>query len=560
MNIASLVQTNKLTSLRSEYQENRLIRRLKEEFSEEEENMFVSSFYLYLNYDSKKDFIIDLDKVWKWLGFVRKGNAKRLLEKYFEIETDYKVENLATAPTVARVEKTASPFGEAVVKNKVENLATANAEAVVKKNGGQNFEKVIMTVNTFKKFCLKAGTKKADKVHDYYIRLEEVLQEIIKENFEVDLRAKEIEIKKLENKVQSMQSFTRRSHSHKGKCVYVGINEETYKGVFKVGKCDNVAARESTLSSGTPGDFKMVGTWYTRYNEEVEKLVQDNFQDALKSVKKKELFDIKFYDEICNFISKLVECLCSLDRFPQETQGYIEPTVLPRLGNREILPEKVCNMCYKTKKLECYYDDVEYVDGKENTCKECCVKRQAAFIEEKRRITPVPTEKACSQCKEVLPLTDFYVDNVKFDRRSVKCKECFKKSQSRGTNVVEVSEYKCCKCLEVKPIEDFYKSRNTSTGHAYSCKVCSLKEVKEYYQTKKAENSFKGMEPPKSVPTGVVGVTCRNNIYKVDMTINGRRYTKSFAITKWGQERAFEEAVKHRKYLEGLLEESKLKA
>ena len=28
-----------------------------------------------------------------------------------------------------------------------------------------------MTINTFKKFCLKAGTKKADEIHDYYLIL-----------------------------------------------------------------------------------------------------------------------------------------------------------------------------------------------------------------------------------------------------------------------------------------------------------------------------------------------------------------------------------------------------
>ena len=26
-----------------------------------------------------------------------------------------------------------------------------------------------MTINCFKKFCLKAGTKKAEEIHEYYI-------------------------------------------------------------------------------------------------------------------------------------------------------------------------------------------------------------------------------------------------------------------------------------------------------------------------------------------------------------------------------------------------------
>jgi hypothetical protein len=43
-----------------------------------------------LNYNSKTDFVIDLDDVWKWCGFARKDPAKRLLEKFFILDTDYK--------------------------------------------------------------------------------------------------------------------------------------------------------------------------------------------------------------------------------------------------------------------------------------------------------------------------------------------------------------------------------------------------------------------------------------------------------------------------------------
>ena len=38
-----------------------------------------------------------------------------------------------------------------------------------------------MNIKTFKSLCLKAGTKKADQIHEYYIKLEETLQEVINE-------------------------------------------------------------------------------------------------------------------------------------------------------------------------------------------------------------------------------------------------------------------------------------------------------------------------------------------------------------------------------------------
>ena len=39
----------------------------------------------------------------------------------------------------------------------------------------------MLTINTFKRFCLKAGTKKSDEIHEYYIKMEKTLQEVVME-------------------------------------------------------------------------------------------------------------------------------------------------------------------------------------------------------------------------------------------------------------------------------------------------------------------------------------------------------------------------------------------
>lgn len=60
-----------------------------------------------------------------------------------------------------------------------------------------------MTINTFKKLCLKAGTAKADEIHDYYIKLEELLYETLNEEtneLKEQLQLKEIETKHNESK------------------------------------------------------------------------------------------------------------------------------------------------------------------------------------------------------------------------------------------------------------------------------------------------------------------------------------------------------------------------
>ena len=150
LNIVELIENNPITKLSNTYQGN-LLTKIKEQFTDTEQQLFVSSFYCYLNYNQKNDFVIDLDDVWKWLGFQSKFNAKRILEKTFINETDYKL------------------------------LLRQPAKQTDNTKGGHNKETIMLTIRTFKLFCLKAGTKKAEQIHEYYIKLEEILQEIVQE-------------------------------------------------------------------------------------------------------------------------------------------------------------------------------------------------------------------------------------------------------------------------------------------------------------------------------------------------------------------------------------------
>ena len=172
LNIAQLIEKNSLTRLSKDYQ-NKLLNKIKTNFTDNQQQLFVASFYCFLNYDTKKDFVIDFDHVWKWLGYSRKSDAKRVLEKFFVIDIDYKIKSAA-------------------------EISAALLETV---NGGQNKENIMLTVNTFKKFCLKSGTKKADEVHDYYIKLEELLQQTANEEtneLRLQLSNKQEENKQLE--------------------------------------------------------------------------------------------------------------------------------------------------------------------------------------------------------------------------------------------------------------------------------------------------------------------------------------------------------------------------
>ena len=140
LDIVSLIETNPIIKLNSDYN-NKLLNKIKNEFTDDEQKLFLTSFYCYLNYHPTNDFVIDLDNVWKWLGFSQKYNAERILEKHFIINNDYK--NLAPQE------------GKASSKNE--------------KWGGHNKKTVIMNIRTFKLFCLLSETQKAKQIHNYFI-------------------------------------------------------------------------------------------------------------------------------------------------------------------------------------------------------------------------------------------------------------------------------------------------------------------------------------------------------------------------------------------------------
>lgn len=149
LDIVSLIEKNPVTTLSRNYN-NKLLNKIKESFTEQQQQLFVSSFYCYLNYNQITDFIINLDDVWKWLGYNQKADAKRAMEKHFIIDTDYKC------------------FVSQVVDQK-------------KGHGGHNKETILMTIYTFKLFCIKSNTKKANEIHHYFIKLEQLLQQTIHE-------------------------------------------------------------------------------------------------------------------------------------------------------------------------------------------------------------------------------------------------------------------------------------------------------------------------------------------------------------------------------------------
>ena len=198
VDIVNLIENNPITKFSGDYQ-SKLVEKVKNNFTNYEQQMFLSSFYCYLKYDSKNDFVIDLDNVWKWLGFQQKYHAKYLLEKQFIININYKI----FAPEASGTKKDS--------------------------RGGHNKEVIMLNVETFKKFCLKAGTKKADEIHDYFIKLENIMFEITKEEGDelkqqvltLENKNKKMEEKIIKQKELDNEKFLLKEYTNIGCMIYI---------------------------------------------------------------------------------------------------------------------------------------------------------------------------------------------------------------------------------------------------------------------------------------------------------------------------------------------------
>ena len=262
LNIVELIENNPITKLSNTYQGN-LLTKIKEQFTDTEQQLFVSSFYCYLNYSQKNDFVIDLDEVWKWIGFSQKVKAKTLLEKQFTIDIDYKI------------------------------LLIAQGKQSTQTKGGHNKETIMLTIRTFKLFCLKAGTKKAEQIHEYYIKLEEILQEIVQEEsneLKLQLDQKTVQLKQktvqLENqiilseeeKLKIREKTLLEQFTPNTQCFYYGFIDnlsDKNERLIKFGNSNFLKNRVSTHKK-TYLNFRLVNVFRVENKIQIENAIKDH--------------------------------------------------------------------------------------------------------------------------------------------------------------------------------------------------------------------------------------------------------------------------------------------
>ena len=238
IDIKTLIQTSTIEI----YDKTKLVEKLQEHFSDDEQRLYVCNLFLFLNYHPINDFIINLENVWKFIGFSNKANAKRLLKHNFTEENDYKIIFIRTD------------------ENKT--LLIRMDEQKKDNRGGHNEETIMLNINTFKKLCLKANTDKADKIHDYYIRLEMIYNELMKEELDEQKNKIEEKEKLLIQKETQLQETTKLLNELELKPETEGfssripgeiycIRDKTKPGHMKIGIADKTITRVDQLNVGS---------------------------------------------------------------------------------------------------------------------------------------------------------------------------------------------------------------------------------------------------------------------------------------------------------------------
>ena len=136
---------------------------------------------------------------------------------------------------------------------------------------------------------MKAETKKADEIHDYYIKLEELLQETLNEESDElreQLKIKSNQFSELENENKKLTKHIVRKFEKKykpGNCLYI-VSSSEIKDKVKIGMTKNINDRLSDLSTSSPYQLQILEIYYTSFNEMLERMIKEMFAKERISV------------------------------------------------------------------------------------------------------------------------------------------------------------------------------------------------------------------------------------------------------------------------------------
>ena len=272
--------------------QSKLVEHLNQEFTEEQQQWYIANLYVYMHYHPTNDYPINLEHVFRIIGFAHKKNAKRTLENNFTINDDYKIRVLP---------KEQSSWG------------------------GSGGEEIMLNIDTFKNLCMMAKTDKGKEIRKYYVKLENIYNHIIKEELEQNSqlladkekqltdKEKELERTKKELEKTSKLKVKQWYDSEPGHTVYGFIsNEAESNSLITIGRSKNIKRRESDyMTHNQHGRM-----FYMRkcYNCDLAEKVLHHVLGKYRCKNNREWFEISedlatyVIDLVCDFLDRFVGC------------------------------------------------------------------------------------------------------------------------------------------------------------------------------------------------------------------------------------------------------------
>lgn len=205
--------------------------------------IFVDELFRFYDENTMQtDIVISLDNVAKWLN-CPKNELNRTLHRSYIKNIDYKYE------------KSANP-------NKIVGKYTSN-----------NYKKILVTPDCFKRLCMLSRAKKAEMVRSYFIDVETQFlryKNQIMEGLKTDIRLLQTDLnpKKEIPKLNNADGY-----------IYVIKASEEIDNLFKVGRASDLKKRLFSYQTGTAHNVDLLYTISVHDMKSAEKCIKMHLQE-----------------------------------------------------------------------------------------------------------------------------------------------------------------------------------------------------------------------------------------------------------------------------------------
>ena len=274
--------------------ETKMITLLNTEFTEEQQRWYIANLYIYMNYHPTNDYPINLEDVFKMIGFANKGNAMKTIKSNFTKDEDYKI-------MLFHTEKR-------------------------KNEGGFNKEDVMLNIDTFKNLCMLAKTDKGKDIRKYYVKLENIYNQLMKEELnehKSKLEEKEQLLIEQETQLQEnaklindleLKPETEGFSSRVPGEIYC-ITDTTKSGHMKIGIADKTITRVDQLNVGSSTHSLKLYTKFETFDRNLaEKLIHHSLH-PFRIKNRKEWFYFRNDHELAYAMNTIKKSLEYIEQF-----------------------------------------------------------------------------------------------------------------------------------------------------------------------------------------------------------------------------------------------------